>query len=135
MENASKALLIAGGILIAILILSMAVYLFTTYRSVGTRYDTTIESNEKIKFNTNFTKFIGRDNITAQEIVSVVNFVNNYEENNQMHIDVYVSINNINNTDSIKFIQDNTNTMFKCLKEDNITYDSNGLVKSIKFNE
>lgn len=129
MENASKALLIAGGILIAILILSMAVYLFSTYRNVGTRYDTTMESNEKIKFNTNFTKFIGRSNVTAQEIVSVVNFVNEYEEKNQIHIDVYAP-NNINNSDLIKFIQDNSDIMFKCL---NIEYDSNGLVKSIRF--
>ena len=31
MENASKALLMAGGVLIGILILSLAVYLFITF--------------------------------------------------------------------------------------------------------
>ena len=33
MENASKALIMAGGILIAIMVASLFVYLFTTYGS------------------------------------------------------------------------------------------------------
>ena len=36
MENASKALIIAGGILIAIAVVSIGLYLFENARNVGT---------------------------------------------------------------------------------------------------
>ena len=56
MENASKALLIGGGVLIALLILSIGVYLFVEFRNLGTSYEKNIETSEIQKFNTNFLK-------------------------------------------------------------------------------
>lgn len=134
MENASKALLMAGGILIAILVLSLGVYLFTTYSKVGTTYDNTIESNEKIKFNTNFTKFEGRTDITAQEIVSIVNFAKDYEESNQ--IKVNVTAEDMDKSKLIDFItkSNELDTKFT-VKKGNISYDSYGRVNGIKFDK
>lgn len=131
MENASKALFMAGGVLIAILVISLAVYLFTSYGRVQTSYDTTLESNEKIKFNTNFEKFKGRTDITAQEIVSIINFAKNYKINNQIHIEVkilgvdYVS----QDKDLMEFITDNSNKKYTC---NGIDYE-NGIVACIRF--
>lgn len=133
MENASKALLMAGGILIAILILSIGVYLFTTYSKIGTTYSDTVESSEKIKFNTNFTKFEGRTDITVQEIVSIINFASNYKENNQINVKVCVKGVDYTseNKDLVVFIKDNATKKYKCTE---IEY-KNGIVDCIKFDE
>lgn len=80
MENASKALLIAGGILIAILIVTVAVYLFANYGSIGKSYDQTLQTTETQKFNENFTRYEGREDVTIQEIVTLYNFVEEYEK-------------------------------------------------------
>lgn len=80
MENASKALLIAGGILIAILIVTVAVYLFANYGSIGKSYDQTLQTTETQKFNENFTRYEGREDVTIQEIVTLYNYVEEYEK-------------------------------------------------------
>lgn len=82
MENASQALIIAGTILIALIILSIGVYLVSNYRQVGESYEQTKEITEITKFNTNFTKFEEREDITAQEIITLKNFAKNYDKQN-----------------------------------------------------
>lgn len=83
MENATKALLIAGGILIAMLILSIGTYLFMTYGQLGERYEQNLTAGEIKKFNNNFIKFEGRADITAQEIVTLYKFVKAYNQKNE----------------------------------------------------
>ena len=82
MENASQALIIAGTILIALIILSIGVYLVSNYRQVGESYEQTKEITEITKFNANFTKFEGREDIMAQEIITLKKFAKNYDEKN-----------------------------------------------------
>lgn len=82
MENASQALIIAGTILIALIILSIGVYLVSNYMKVGQSYEQTKETTEITKFNVNFTKFERREDITAQEIITLKNFAKNYDEKN-----------------------------------------------------
>lgn len=131
MENASKALLMAGGVLIAILILTVVVILFNTYGQLAPTYEKELEENEIKKFNSNFTKFEGRTDITAQEIVSIINFAKNYKINNQIHIEVkilgvdYVS----QDKDLMEFITDNSNKKYTC---NGIDYE-NGIVACIRF--
>ncbi len=148
MENASKALIIAGGVLIAMLIISIAVYLFTTYASLGETYDQKLSATEIQKFNANFTKFDGRENIIIQEIVSLVNFAKNYsEQTGEATVDV--SLGRIHLADPaysdklIETIKENASAddgsgdvkYFKCKHEDIEYNDNTGLVKSIKFSE
>ena len=45
MENASKALIMSGGILIGIIILSIAVYLFTAFGGSRDRKSTRLNSS------------------------------------------------------------------------------------------
>ena len=86
MENASKALLISGGILVAMLVISIGVYLFASYSDVGSSYEQTMEATEIQKFNVNFTKFEGRDDITIHEILTLANFAKQYEEQTGIHV-------------------------------------------------
>lgn len=95
MENASKALLISGGILIAMLIISIAVFLFANYNELGTSYDKNLEASEIQKFNEKFLKFEGRQDITIQEIVSLANFAREYNAETGASIQVVLQGSNL----------------------------------------
>ena len=88
MENASKALIIAGAVLIGILIISMGVLLATTLQKTAKTYYTSMNTNEIQKFNSEITKnFIienGNTYITAQGIITLKNILNTetYKESN-----------------------------------------------------
>ena len=107
MENASKALLIGGGVLIAILILSIGVYLFVTYGQIGETYEQNLTSGEIKKFNSNFIKFEGRDNITAQEIVTLYKFIKSYNEKNDIDISTSIATLEVEGT-SVKILRTST---------------------------
>ena len=131
MENASKALLIAGGILIAMLIISIGVYLYINYSSVGEAYQTRMSSTEIQKFNENFTRYEGRENITIQEIVTLYNFVKDYE----LKTGVKVTINGISGLkldEPANAIRNNQTQLFKVTK---IEYDNTGVVNKITFSK
>lgn len=152
MENASQALIIGGTILIAIIVLSMGVYLFTTTSKVGEGYHQAQEIAELAKFNARFTAFEGRKDITAQEIITLVNYVINYNKNNDPDIEVWVEGKNFASyysesepEDKIVFVQTNapkydegkkqtTLNLFKCEIISSEDY-SNGRVSKITFKE
>lgn len=81
MENASKALLMAAGVLIGILILSLMVTLFLSAREVSSRYDQVKITEEVEQFNANFTKYVGK-NITMHQVLTISNFAK--KENNKI---------------------------------------------------
>lgn len=62
MENASKALIIAGSILLSILIIALGMYIFSS--SSGVTDDTTLSQMETSTFNGKFNKYTGRQNGT-----------------------------------------------------------------------
>lgn len=84
MENSAKAILMAGGILISILVVSIMVYLFAVFGSFSGDMTTKINGEKVTKFNNNFEKYEGRIDITAQEIVSIINFAKEYNDENQL---------------------------------------------------
>lgn len=85
MENASKALLMAAGVLIGLLILSLAVYLFATFGASSAEIHKQNEVNQLNQFNTQFTSYEGKEDITIYDIITVANLANdnnyNYELN------------------------------------------------------
>lgn len=139
MENASKALIIGGTILIAIIVLSVGVYLITSYSAVGESYEKTQGDLEINKFNTNFTKFKDRTNITAQEIITLKNFAKNYKEQNP-GIEITVKYPNdgiiMLDAEYIKkyATDDDGKIKYFKVKEEGIKYDeSTGRIKEIEF--
>lgn len=76
MENATKALLIAGGVLIAIIIISVMVVTFQKTGNVSKTYKSNIDEEEITKFNTNFTKYVGEE-LNIQQAISITNFAKN----------------------------------------------------------
>ena len=73
MENASKALLMAAGILVGILILALMVTLFISSKQLSTTYDETRQSVAIQQFNVNFTEYIGQD-LTIHQVITIYNF-------------------------------------------------------------
>ena len=116
MENASKALLIGAGTLIAILIIGIATGLFRSASEVAKTYDQTMQSTEITKFNTNFTKYLDagvkdesgntkRESASIYDVVSLANFAkdynNNFSEetiNSNSKALVHIDIKNVNET-------------------------------------
>ena len=82
MENASKALLMAGGVLLGILILSLGVYLFTSFGGTSSQIHDNIEANQIAQFNSQFTKYVGNENVTIHDVVTMANLAT---ENNKYY--------------------------------------------------
>lgn len=73
MENAAKALTMAAGVLIGVIIITIAVYLFTTLGNTSSEVYSKVEQEKIDKFNNQFLKYDGLANCTAHDIVSIAN--------------------------------------------------------------
>ena len=109
MENASKALLMAAGVLIGILILTLMVTLFLSAREVSSRHDQVKKTEEIEQFNANFTKYVGKD-ITIHQVITIQNFAkieNNKIKNVILEKNGNFSINTNQIENDIKKFQEN----------------------------
>ncbi len=82
MENASKALIIAGAILIAMLLVSIGIMLINSGRSLTATTTSNLDSQKIQTFNSQFTPFEGSK--TGAEVKSLINKVlasNSVDEN------------------------------------------------------
>jgi len=147
MENASKALLIAGGVLIGILIISLGVSLFASISSYVESTHEDMLNNQLHEFNVQFTKYINYNEetnekdftLTIQDIVTLAYTAN---ENNQKD-DNYVTINmpgysNLENDIkeiSSKILTDNLGKEYKCSYSDVIFNTETGKVCEVNFYE
>ena len=100
MENASKALLMAAGVLIGILILSLAVYLFVSFGSTSAELHNQNEAQQIAQFNSQFTSYEGKEGLTIYDVITVANLAtesNKYYEfekriTHTTGIDNYISV-------------------------------------------
>lgn len=77
MENASKALIMAGGMLLAILIVSLLVYAWSLFSKYQSSQDDLTDIEDTAKFNEQFTNY-QRDNVKGYDILSLANKVTDY---------------------------------------------------------
>ena len=95
MENATKALLIAAGVLIGVLILSVGVTLYTSLGSYIDSYQKEIDERAVQKFNEQFTRYINAESaladikftLTIQDIVTVASIA--YQNNQKYQLEKY----------------------------------------------
>ena len=66
MENASKALIIAGAILISILLISVAIMVISSTQGVQDQMGQQMDSTEKSTFNAQFTNYAGTNRSASQ---------------------------------------------------------------------
>ena len=75
MENASKALLMAGAMLIGAMILSLAVYLYSVFGGTSSKINDSLFEKDLNKLNIQFTKYEGKEEIRAQDIITICNLI------------------------------------------------------------
>lgn len=125
MENAVQALLIAAGVLIGIVILSLGVSLYTSLNGFVERSEQEITSKEIQNFNEQFVKYINNDNLTIQDVVTAANCARenniNYELTEHTENNFYVTVKlngaalegNID-TRAAQLLQENLGKQYKC---------------------
>ncbi len=142
MENASKALIIAGGILIGILIISIGVLFWNSTASVSQNYDEKLENDRINEYNNKF--LIYAKDLNAQELVSIYNLIveNNkkYEGINERQIKLEIegadATSKISEERLIKWMQDEVvrgTEDAASYKFNGVTYRSNGYIESMSY--
>lgn len=154
MENAVQALLIAAGVLIGMIILSLGISLYTSLSGVVESTEQEINSKEVQKFNEQFVKYINCNDLTEeakfvltiQDVVTAANsaFENNrkYELTEQTENNYYVTVKlngtalegNINSI-SAQLLQNNLEKQYKCSTEDVKINLITGRVYEVNFHE
>ena len=74
MENATKALIIAGSILIAILLITFGVTTFNSTRGTTESVKGTMDATEIATFNNKFAGYVGK-NLSAAKVRALVNII------------------------------------------------------------
>lgn len=126
MENASKALLMAAGVLMGVVILSLAAYLFVTFSSSADDVKSEIANNQLNKFNSQFLAYEQREDLTVYDILTAVNLAENNNKYYQLepgdtnYITVKVDNSVVNSMDIEKKIKPESLEKEGEMKEDNL---------------
>ena len=92
MENASKALMIAGGALILILLFTVMNYVFRNMGSSSSEIYDTMSESEITEFNQQFLNYDGRTDLTIQDVVTIVNLAKDNNEKKSQPVVVTVTV-------------------------------------------
>lgn len=102
MENASKALIMAASVLLGMMIIGVATYLFSTFGEYSKNSEQDRTDIQIAQFNSQFTKYNGKKDITIHDIISVANlaienntnygfYASNIEKTNSYFINVIIN--------------------------------------------
>lgn len=137
MDNASKALIMAGGVLLAILIISVALYLFAGIRGFAKAQNTNAEVSAVESFNRYYQSFDSK--ITGIDVVNICNKITNDRENghdiecNARNSGLYASLNS-QADDAIKYGTDKIDLRSKKYSFSITKYDTDGYISYISIN-
>ena len=90
MENAAKALLISGGVLIAVLLLTLFSYLFGKMSEGTSKAYDDMEKHEISEFNQQFLNYEGRNDLTVQDVATLINLAIDSEKNSKFRAKVEI---------------------------------------------
>lgn len=124
MENATRALTMAGGILIALMILGALLLMFNNLSSYQNKNDSSMKDSQIAEFNNQFEPY-NKNNLTLMELKSVWNKI---QSNNSKNPEYFIETNikeevypTIDNNFSSLPEEDKQKSVFSCIK---IEYDS-----------
>ena len=101
MENASKALLIAGGVLIAVLVLSLGVYFARNISDSASKIYSNLDDTERTEFNQQFLIYEDKDDLTVADVATIINLAN--DSNSSGNVPVQINGKLINETGETTF--------------------------------
>jgi len=94
MENASKALLIAGAVLIAIILIGIAMMMLNGIDGITSQSGQQLDSMEIQMFNRSFTDYVGA-HVSGSNVRALINNIiannNNYSGDPSRQIKIYIS--------------------------------------------
>ena len=154
MENAVKALYIAAGVLITVMVLSLAAVLYASLQGYVDNTNKQIKFNSVNSFNTKYLNYINISNgekqfdLRIQDIITIA--IATYENNRSNNIDInqwdatpnslYVEvllngtrIDQTINEQMVELLQTNKDTTFQCSANDVLISENTGQVYSISF--
>ncbi len=88
MENAAKALLIAGGVFLAMMVLSVWAYLSRTFQNTSEQYVQQLDAVELQKYNSNFEIYMGKKTLTAQDVVTAASVAKQLDQGTQIFVTI-----------------------------------------------
>lgn len=156
MENAVKALYIAAGVLMAVMILSLAVVLYSSLQGYVEDSNKQVKYNEVNSFNSKYLNYINNTNGEKQFVLTIQNVItaaSNAYENNRLHSvstsewnvspnALYVQVNlNGNRIDTVideqmvSLLEENKDKQYMCTSDDVLISEITGQVYSITFSE
>jgi hypothetical protein len=137
MENASKALLMAGGILIALLIIAMLLYSFSSMSGYFDEKNSQEETEQLTEFNNQFEAY-NRKLLRGTEVISVMNKVldNNkkYGEDGY-NIEEYLMEVEFEITEKMVYKVTVENNKSKVEKVENVTFETGVVYNQDNFDE
>lgn len=134
MENASKALLIAGGVLIALIILTMLIMMFNSMSNMQKEQEEQTKIEQIAAFNSEFEAY----NKKVMYGTDVITLINKVAENNKKYstnndYKITVTLDGVVVTSSSHLIgTDAERTIFTCT---NIEYNNLGRICKIDINQ
>ena len=154
MENAVKALYIAAGVLMAVMVLSLAAVLYSSLQSYVEDTNKQIKFNSVNSFNTKYLNYINISNgekqfdLRIQDIITIASatYENNRSNNidinqweatpNSLYVEVLLNGTRIDQTineQMVELLQTNKDTTFQCSANDVLISENTGQVYSISF--
>lgn len=129
MENASKALLIAGGVLMALIIITMIILMFSRLSNIQNEQEEQTKIEQLAAFNAEFEAY----NKKVMYGVDVITLINKVAENNKKYsgnIDykITVTLDGVEMTSSSSLIGEKEKYIFKCTQ---VEYNSLGRISKI----
>ena len=142
MENASNALMMAGGVLIGILLLSVLVVAFNGAADLAKSYDDSLSTTSLQAFNNNFEKYTSEP-VDIQSIITMTHFAKDYNTKNGLvkGDSIYISVvcerkalEEQTDEELVQYLQDNTFVIDDQGNEDRTQFQQY-MCKSVEYNE
>ena len=119
MENAAKALLIAGGTLIGILLLTFFAYIYNQMSADTKEVYSMLKRPEISSFNQQFLNYEGREDLNIQDVVTIVNLARDNNESKKRPTTIEVLVDGSNwvansSLDLDEQIKNNIGKKYKC---------------------
>ncbi len=145
MENASKALIMAAEIILGILILVIIILGYHSWSNFSKNINQNINQTRINEFNSKFLGYNGRTDLTAHDVVTIVNLANDYNidsetgEEKDAGYKINVNITGASGNATMNGIKNNniqfiTKNEYKRFSMTNIDYDQKtGIVKTINI--
>lgn len=124
MENASKALIMAGAVLIAMLVISLGIMMFNTM-SNSVKTDSSLQKEDISAFNSKLTPYLG-NNVSGSQVKALIQLARSIDQKALNDGETERRI-------SIKF--DSVTLLGFSASDTNITYNRDGINTNIKINE